>query len=479
MQPEKFAQVRDSVNQQWDSSIIKTLEDYIRIENQSPHYDPEWETNGLLQQAMDLIVKWVEEHKIEGTKIKHFPTGGGRTPFLFIDVPANGPVDKTILMYGHMDKQPPLLPWEDGLGPYLPVIRDGKLYGRGGADDGYSAFAAIASLTALRKAGLHHARVVITIEGCEESGSPDLPYYINLLKPDIGNPDLIICLDSGAVNYDQMWLTTSLRGIITATITTSVTYEGVHSGIAGGLVPSSVLILRQLLSRLEDEKTGEVLLKELHGPIPDHVIAEAQLLNELGDDVLTRDLPLNPGAKPFPGNAAELAIANSWKPSVAYIGIGGIPELEKAGNVLRKETSVRLAIRIPPSVDPPVAEAAIRAALERDPPYGAKVVVDIGQSGKGWAAPAMEPWLKESVNKASQSFFSKPFGVVGLGGSIPFMAMLGELFPAAQFVITGVLGPKSNAHGPNEFLHIDFSKGITGCVASIVHSHYEQYAGSK
>uniref|UniRef100_A0A7S1IK55 Peptidase M20 dimerisation domain-containing protein n=1 Tax=Eutreptiella gymnastica TaxID=73025 RepID=A0A7S1IK55_9EUGL len=463
--------VEEFINSKWDAECVPLLEDYIRIPCQSPAYDKDWETNGLLDQAMTLLHEWVQKQDLPGmtSRVMHEP---GRTPFMIIHVPpTNDTATNSILMYGHMDKQPPLLPWAEGLDPYTPVIRDGRLYGRAGADDGYAVCAAITCLQALKKAKVPYGKITIVIEADEESGSANLPFWIDKVKPELGSPDIVVCLDSGALNYDQMWLTNSLRGAVNGELHVEILNEGLHSGIFGNIVPCSFRILRQLISRLECEKTGDVLVPECHAEIPATAVKQFQALDEISDDLYTQDVPLKEGVRALPGKSSELGLANAWKPCLCVTGSGGMPCLATAGNVLRKGTSVMLSMRLPPPVDAATAMAAIQRAVESDPPYGAKVTFKGGLCAGGWSAPEMVPWLAEAVDTASQSFFGRPAGNQGLGGTIPFMGMLGKMFPKAQFVITGVLGPKSNAHGPNEFMDIAFTKKITCCVASIVAAH--------
>eukprot|EP00668_Euglena_longa_P040312 GGOE01053094.1.p1 GENE.GGOE01053094.1~~GGOE01053094.1.p1 ORF type:complete len:609 (-),score=152.40 GGOE01053094.1:249-2075(-) len=466
----------DFLNAKWDSDCIPVLEEYIRIPCQSPAYDPEWATNGLIEQAMDLLHGWVQRQAVPGLESEVFHEAG-KTPFLLAKVPGTDPTfTKHILMYGHMDKQPPLLPWDEGLGPYTPVIRDGKLYGRAGADDGYAIFAAVTSIQAMQAAGIPHGPITIVVEADEESGSRCLQFWIDRLRDKLGTPDLIFCLDSGALSYDQLWVTSSLRGAMIGTLSVEILKEGVHSGIFGGIVPCTFRIVRQLLSRIEDEMSGEVLIPEAHTDIPADFIEQMKKLDELGPDFFAREAPLLQGCCGFQGLTSELGVANAWKPCLAVTGISGLPSVENAGNVLRKGTAVTLSIRLPPTVDSGVAMEALRKILERDPPHNARVTFTPGFHADGWAAPAVDDWLTTALRDASTQLFGKDFGVAGLGGTIPFMGMLGEMFPQAQFVITGVLGPKSNAHGPNEFLHIPYTKKIVACVASIVADHCRHYS---
>jgi len=403
----------------------------------------------------------------------------GRTPLIFMEIPPspNATEESTILMYGHLDKQPPLYDgWLPGLGPYTPVIRDGKLYGRGASDDGYAIFSAITSIKAVREQGQSHGRIVIVIEACEESGSPDLPYYVEHLEKRIGIPSLIICLDSGAGNYEQFWLTTSLRGMLTGDLTVQILREGVHSGAASGVVPSSFRILRQVLSRLEDENTGRILPKDFYCDIPAKRLEQAKLCAGALGHTIYSEFPFVQGAKPVVEDHAELLLNKTWRPQLAITGADGFPNLKQAGNVLRTHSSVKVSLRLPPRLDAKQAGQALKKLFESNPPYGAKVTFNPEKEGSGWDAPELVSWLESSINTASSTYFNKAANFTGEGGSIPFMGMLGHKYPKAQFVVTGVLGPQSNAHGPNEFLHIDFGKRVTCCVATIVHDHFKQFS---
>jgi acetylornithine deacetylase/succinyl-diaminopimelate desuccinylase-like protein len=463
-----FEDGRKFVTQQWDESIVPALQDYIKIPNQSPLYDPTWATNGLIDQAVDLMVQWVRDRQVPGLileVVKH----EGRTPIIFIEVEATTDnKEDTILLYGHLDKQPPMHGWEEGLGPHTPVIRDGKLYGRGGADDGYAIFAAITAIEALKKQGVPHSRCVVIIEACEESGSRDLPYYIQLLLPRIKSPSLIICLDSGCGNYDQLWLTTSLRGAVMGNLKAEILTEGVHSGSASGVVASSFRILRQVLDKLEDVQTGKILPPFLSAEIPAFRIEQTKRAAEVLGDTIYTEFPWTSGAKPMAEDLTELFLNKTWRPALSITGAEGLPSLESAGNVLRPYTTLKVSLRLPPTINADKASQQLKEFFEENAPYGAKVTFEAEKAGTGWESPKLVDWLAESVDKASNAYFGKGVCYMGEGGSIPFMGMLGELFPKAQFMITGVLGPKSNAHGPNEFLHIEMGKGVTSCVASLI-----------
>jgi len=455
----------------WKDSIVPALVDYIRIPNRSPMFDPKWRDNGHMDAAVTLVEAWCSAKLPEGAEIS-IVREGNRTPVILIDVP--GANDDTILLYGHLDKQPEMTGWSEGRGPWNPVIEGDKLYGRGGADDGYAAFASVTAVNVLRQQGLPHARCVILIEACEESGSYDLPFYIEKLRDRIGTPSLVICLDSGCGNYDQMWCTTSLRGIITGDLQVELLREGVHSGDASGIVASSFRVLRAVLSRLENANTGEILPDDFHVKIPYERIGQARKVAlALGSEVWDK-FPLLDGVAPVTDDDAELILNRTWRPALAVTGAEGLPAIGDAGNVMRPMTSIKLSMRLPPTLDAGRAVGHLTRLLESDPPYGARIRFVHAEGASGWNAPAVAPWLDAALNRASNQYFGKDVMYMGEGGSIPFMGMLGEKFPQAQFLITGVLGPYSNAHGPNEFLHLPTAEKLTMCVASVIAEHYEQ-----
>lgn len=456
---------RTLVDDMWSSSIVPTLEQYIRIPNQSPLFDPDWKRNGYMNQAVALARSWVESQNVRGLTIDVHEIEG-RTPVIFMEI--EGDASGTVLMYGHLDKQPAMVGWEEGLGPWTPVLRDGKLFGRGGADDGYAIFASIAAIQAVQQQGLPHARIVVLIECCEESGSVDLPAYIDLLSDRIGTPGMVICLDSGCGNYEQLWMTTSLRGSIVGNLHVEMLSEGVHSGDASGIVASTFRVIRILLERLEDASTGKIVPEWLHVETPADRLAEAKATAAvLGDEVWSK-FPFLDGVVPVSKDPLDLLLNRTWRPALSYIGQAGMPDLVQGGNVLRPKTSIKLSLRIPPSLDATNLEAQMKELLESNPPYGAHVTFEAEKGGAGWVAPKVAPWLEQSVERASQAYFGKGVMTFGEGGSIPFMGMLGAKYPDAQFLITGVLGPHSNAHGPNEFLDIEYAKKLTACVAQVL-----------
>ena len=469
------------IAKQWDEDIVAQLVDYIRLPAKSPHFDHDWEKHGHIEAAIQQAHRWVARQAVPGLKLEIVRIAG-RTPVLFFDIPATGGRDanRTVLLYGHLDKQPEMTGWREGMGPWIPVMEDGKLYGRGGADDGYAVFAALSAITALDAQGVARPRCLGLIETCEESGSYDLPAYLEALSPRMGDVALVIALDSGAGNYDQLWATTSLRGLVNGTLNVQVLTEGVHSGDAGGVVPSSFRIARSLLDRIDDSRTGVVKPAAFNCEIPSERLEQAKQAAQILGDTMWQRFPwasccddqstARLFAQPVTKDPVELVLNRTWRGALAVVGADGLPPLESAGNVQRPYTSLKLSLRIPPLVDAEKACAELKRTLEDDVPCSAVATFESASASTGWNAPATAPWLSAALDRASQAFWNRPAAFMGEGGTIPFMAMLGVKFPQAQMLVTGVLGPKSNAHGPNEFIHIGYAKKVTAATAMVIAS---------
>jgi acetylornithine deacetylase/succinyl-diaminopimelate desuccinylase-like protein len=469
----------DQVHRAWEERVLPTLADFTRIPCLSPTFEPGWEADGHLMAAARLLADWCGRRSVPCLTAEVIAPLG-RTPVVLIEVPSTGGGPSgsgsspetgphgTILIYGHLDKQPPMGTWREGLEPFR-AVRDGdRLYGRGTADDGYAVFAAVSALESLAAQGIAHPRVVILIEASEESASPDLSAHLDDLAVRIGRPDLVVCLDSGCLTYDRLWTTASLRGALVASVRAEVLTEGVHSGLAGGVVPSSFRVLRQLLSRVEDADTGEVLLPELRAEVPDRNRADLAAVAKELPSAVSGSLPTVPGLVLAGTNEADRLVARAWHPAMAVTGMDGIPSVRDGGNVLRPYTEAKLSIRLPPAVDAVRAAAALEAALTTDPPEGSRVTVTMEEPAGGWLAPEPEPWVATALEAASRACFGRPPSAYGEGGTIPFLAMLGARYPGVQLIATGVLGPGSNAHGPNEFLHLPMAEAVTVAVAELV-----------
>lgn len=462
----------ETIDQEWDKEIIPLLEKYIRIPNKSPAFDANWEANGFMDEAMTLLKNWCEKQPLKNKKITLLQEKG-RTPLLLIDIP--GELNDTILLYGHMDKQPEMTGWREDLGPWKPVIEDGKLYGRGGADDGYAVFSALTAIKHLQSLNIPHARCVVVIEACEESGSADLPFYLEKIKAEIGEPNLVICLDSECGNYEQLWSTTSLRGVIGGVLSIDTLENGIHSGYGSGVAPSVFHVLRQLLDRIEDPVTGKIKLGDMNVSVPEHRLTQARHAADALGNKVKESVPFLEGVEPIVKDTVHQILNRTWGAALSLVGMDGVPSTKNGGNVTLPSVAVKLSMRVPPTCNLKTASKALKETLLKNPPFNAKVTFEAEESGPGWHAPALASWLAEANDIASELFYNKPAAYLGIGGSIPFMGMLSDMFPNAQFLVTGVLGPKSNAHGPNEFLHIDMVKKLTGCIASVIASHYAQF----
>ncbi|WP_307849381.1 M20/M25/M40 family metallo-hydrolase [Qaidamihabitans albus] len=464
--------VRDTVRALWADDILPSLSRLVEIPALSPSFDPDWAGTGHLDAAVGHVRSWLAAREIPGARVDVVRLEG-RSPVLLLDVPATeGAEDRgTVLLYGHLDKQPPLGGWSDGLGPWTPVVRDDRLYGRGSADDGYAGYAATAALEAVRAAGGGHARAVVLLETGEESGSPDLPAYLDHLSDRLGQVSFVVCLDSGGNDYERLWLTTSLRGLLQVHVTVRVLGSAQHSGLAGGIVPSSFRVLRRLLDRLEDAETGEITLAECNVEIPANRVAEAKATAEVAPGAVRGSFPLHGDTRTVAEDEVELLLNNGWRPSLSVIGASGLPEAADAGNVLRDSTTLALGFRLPPTADSAAALAAVRKALTTDVPYSATVEIVGDESADGWNAPETAPWLAAGLDAVSDGVFGAPWRAVGLGGSIPFMGLLGKKYPDAQFLVTGALGPDSNAHVPDEWLNLPHAQRVTEAVAHLLHAH--------
>jgi acetylornithine deacetylase/succinyl-diaminopimelate desuccinylase-like protein len=462
------------VDSVWQRDVMPTLIDYVAIPNVSEGFEANWRELGHMERAVSLLADWARARRIDGMEVTVHRLEG-RSPVIFAEIPATNSAlaNETVLLYGHLDKQPEFTGWRDGLGPWKPVVEGDRLYGRGSADDGYATFSALTAIEAAREAGFPHAHCVVLIEASEESGSRDLPYYVDKLADWIGTPSLIVCLDSGCLDYDHLWLTTSLRGLLLGRLDVTISAEGVHSGNASGVVPSTFRIARMLLSRLEHESSGEIYPDFLRIPIPPDRVEQAAVTAKVMSAPLAKSFPFLPGARPVTDDPIGQLLNRTWRAQLEITGVDGIPPCSRAGNVLRNSTCLCLSLRIPPTLDPVAANKALERLLTEKPPYSAKVTYHADKGSTGWNAPTFAPWLQRSLNDASMATFGKEARATGEGGSISFMAMLGRRYPDAQFVVTGVLGPGSNAHGPNEFLHLPMARKVTSVVAHVLRGHAE------
>ncbi len=471
-------QMLADVTKAWDDDIVGQITDYIEIPAKSPAFDAGWAKAGYLDLVVERAADWVRAQGVEGLKLEIIRIAG-RTPVLFFEVDGTreaAATGQTVLMYGHLDKQPEFDGWRAGLGPWTPKYLDGKLYGRGGADDGYAIYASIAAIAALKRQGVAHPRIVGLVETSEESGSPDLLPYVDALRTRLGDVGLVICLDSGAGNYEQLWLTTSLRGMASGVLKVEILTEGIHSGDASGLVPSSFRILRHVLDRLEDSETGRLLPQQFHCEIPEQRRQQAEATAAILGDATYKRFPWahhdcggsSLAAIPTTTDPVEALLRRTWTPTLSVTGAEGFPALKDAGNVLRPFTAFKLSLRLPPVVDADRAVQDLKKLLEDNAPYQANVTFHSEGASNGWNAPQTQPWFERALNDASLAHFNAPVGYIGQGGTIPLMNLLAQGFPTSQMMVCGVLGPASNAHGPNEFLHVPYAKRLTAAVAQVI-----------
>jgi acetylornithine deacetylase/succinyl-diaminopimelate desuccinylase-like protein len=456
--------------EEFEREALAPLLLFGEIDSLSPDFDDEWDRRGRIEDAAQLVAEFARGRRLASCDVA-IKRLAGRTPVVTATVGATAPSAGTVVLYGHLDKQPPLGEWSAGLAPFSPTRVGDRLYARGIADDGYSAFAALLALEDLERRGVGHARCVVLIEASEESGSPDLEAHLSSLEHHLGEVQLLICLDSGALTYDRLWVTTSLRGNLIARVRVDVLEQGRHSGTASGVVPSSFRVMRQLLDRLEDPATGQIRLAELHRPVPDaHRDAATAVTDEFGD-VAGDEQPVVAGLRLMGEGAADRLLRRTWSATLSVTGVDGIPNSSVAGNVLRPYTELVVSLRVPPGVDGASARDAVERALTTDPPHGAAVAVEFRAFAEGWEMPPSAPWLSAALDGASRAHFGNPVGFAGEGGSIPFLAVLGQRYPGVQIVATGVLGPGSNAHSIDEMLDLPTAVAVTNAVADLVAAH--------
>lgn len=451
--------MRDWIDTYWENEAIPGLIEFGKIPNVSQEYAPNWKSEGHMAQAAAFLKQWASARAIAGARVSVIEKNE-KAPVLVVEVPGSG---DTVLFYGHMDKQPPMLPWREGLDPWNPIREGDLLYGRGLADDGYALFAALGAIEAAQKTGKQLPRVVILIEAGEESGSPDLPMYLEELKEVIGSPRTIMTLDSEGNDNERLWLTKSVRGAIGGFLTVQTIGEVMHSGSATGVVPSVMRIVRLLLARIEDPVTGHILLAEANPPLSDELRAYARTVAEHSPNYL--DLYHLPKNLTVSGSLEEVVERNLVMAGLEVTGITGYPEARVSGNITVPSITLRLSMRIPPQVEAGPAKEAIKRALEENPPYGARVVYEPASSDQGWFA---KPYTQETemrIRKASEEVYGNTPGIVGVGGSIPFIQMMTRRFPDAEHLTIGILNHASNAHGPNENMCISRVKKLTEFLA--------------
>jgi acetylornithine deacetylase/succinyl-diaminopimelate desuccinylase-like protein len=460
---------RKLVDEEWEAAI-PSLQEFVRIPNLTVALDKEWPTNGLLDKAVDHMVQWVKSQNVTGCTVQSFKDEGF-SPLMLVEVAATKGSSKegdTFLMYGHLDKMPHGPGWDEDIAPTCGLRRDDKIYGRGAGDDGYAVYASLIAVKVLQKQGIEHPRIVIIAETSEESGSPHLGHYVEKLQNQIGTPTAVFCLDATCEDWSTMWLTTSLRGICMGTVEVGLLKTGLHSGFGSGIVPDAFRVARMLLARVEDPETGKIKLPELGTKVPvERQVQGKALASKFPDLHLQRGIAWRDGARPqYDANAYAVYMANTWEPALTVTGFDGLPPPETAGNVLNPSVRMKLSIRLPPLVEEQSVKNALKEAFEKDVPYGASVKADFTQYASGWNCAELSPEMEKALQNACKANFDgKEMGHSGTGGTIPLLDMLSKMFPEASLIVTGVMGPGTNMHGPNEFVPIDFTKRITAAIA--------------
>ena len=442
-------------------NLLPTLIDFIRIPNLSPAYDYNWNTNGLLLKAANLIISYAKSLDIKNANI-NLIQDKGRTPLIFIDISATRINDtRTVLLYAHFDKQPYGEGWDEDKFPTNPVIINGRLYGRGSADDGYASFSILTAIKACQDHNCPLPRICLIFEGAEESTDEDLTYYFDKLLPVIGNNVIaFIPLDSGGPSYDRLWINNSLRGIVKFDINIqSLDLDCNFGPEASGRVAENLFLLRKVLDGVMDSTTGEILIDELFvKEIPKSIEEEMDKEIEIVGDTFFDTIPLYDGVKPLKTDVKEAIINYRWKPSCSILGIDNCPKIEENGFGVSKSIKVRVGIRLPPGVDYKVAIEALKKTISQNIYFGAKIELVYASGSNGWHLSNFSSRTKNIFNKASLEYFGNEIVLRGGGGSIPFISYFQTKYPNADVICTGISGSDSNEHGPNENLNIEACK---------------------
>jgi acetylornithine deacetylase/succinyl-diaminopimelate desuccinylase-like protein len=432
--------------------------EYGTIPNVSPAYAPTWHEDGHMKLAALLLIEWVREREIPGAHIE-LVEQAGRTPFIYIDIP--GTKEGTVVLCGHHDKQPGMEGWREGLGPWTPIREGDLIYGRGIADDGYSIFAAIGAVIQAEV----HPRVVILIEGSEESASRDFRAYLDLLKDKIGTADVVVGLDADGRDPQYLWLSSSYRGLVNGYLTVETLPRQFHSGIGTGVIPSCMRILRILLDRIEDPKTGLVVNQILNPEPSDEVKKGCDALAALFGDAYLDAYGLPQNLSPVTASIREMIELNQWRAGLEVTGLTGLSPHDRAANAMAPKLTVKLSLRLPPNVDSDAATQELKRVLETNPPYGAKVTYELLDSDDGWCSRPFSRKTNAALSVSTKEAYGTEPIRNGDPAGIPFVGMLAKEFPSADVLITGVLNPRSNIHAPNEEFHIPTAKKLTEWLA--------------
>jgi acetylornithine deacetylase/succinyl-diaminopimelate desuccinylase-like protein len=444
--------------------VFPALCEFVSIPNLSPFYDPDNATVAETERVIQLVSDWAALHVPEA-RIECLRKPG-LWPVLLIDVP--GDDDTSVLCYGHLDKQPPMEGWSEGLGPRDPIVRGHKLYGRGAVDDGYAAFAYLVALRALRAQGRRRPRCLLVLETTEESQSIHLPQYFEDIFDRAGDVQLVVCLDSVCGDYERLWYTTSIRGAVMGELRVGILAVPVHSGHASPIAASPLRVARSLLSRLEDEASGEISDPALNAAIPQQVRRGLQTAASIIGRGVFDELAFCPGVSPTVEDPLKALTVNTWAPALSITGIDGLPSVNFAGNVTVPSVSLKLSTRLPPTAPAKVAAERMKQLFETDPPYGAQVSFEVTGASDGWWAGELPGWLLREVDAASNRHFGASAAPIGVGGSIPFIKPLADGFPGVPILVAGLIGPEANAHGADESLDMPACRQLTASLTDIL-----------
>ena len=442
-------------------NIIPNLMNFIRIPNLSPAYDYHWSTNGLLLQAANLIISYARSLDLKNAKIELIQDQG-YTPLIFIEIPASRPNDdRTVLLYAHFDKQPHGTGWDDDKGPTKPVIINNRLYGRGSADDGYASFAILTAIQTCQQHNCPLPRICILFEGAEESTDAHLTYYFNKLMPILGkNLISFIPLDAGCSDYDRLWTANSLRGSLKFDLNIQTLFNDCKYGPeASGRVAENLFLLRKVEEGIMDTSTGQVKIQEFFvKEIPKNIEEEMEKEIQILGDKFLDNIPLYNGVSPLSNDIKELMINNRWKPTCTILGIDNCPKSEDNGFGVNKSIKVRIGMRTPPGIDIQKAINVLKEKINNSIFFGAKISVENISIAEGWYMTTFAEKTKNILNQASLTYFGNELIFKGVGASLPFITYFQKNYPNTDIICTGILGPDSNEHGPNENLNIDACK---------------------
>ena len=452
---------RKYIEKMFTYNTLPNLMNFIRIPNLSPAFDNNWNTNGYLLKAANLIISFAKSLEIKNAEI-NLIQDQGYTPLIYIDIQSSRKNDtRTVLFYSHFDKQPHGTGWDENKGPTKPVIENNRLFGRGSVDDGYASFSILTAIKACQDHNCPLPRIFCIFEGAEESTDEHLTYYFDKLMPIIGNNIIaFIPLDSGGSDYDRLWITNSLRGVLNLYLKIQTLDNNCNFGPeASGRIAENLFLLRKSLEGIFDTNTGEVKIDELHAKeIPKNIEEEMNKEIEIVGDKFFNGIPLYEGVQPLKTDVKEAMINLRWKPTCVISGIDNCPQIEENGFGVYKSINVRISMRIPPGINVANGIEAIKKAINNNIYFGAKISLERFGYADGWYLNKISDRTKNILKKASLEFFGNESIFKGVGGTIPFITYFQSKYPDTDIICTGICGDDSFEHGPNENLNLDACK---------------------